>query len=64
MFPCCDLCYEKYIDKNGIVDQDRRKKAVNKYISFMAKTYKKTIIASEVAACNCECHRDGFQVLH
>jgi hypothetical protein len=58
MFPCCDLCYEKYLNKD---------KSVN-FIHYMnivlerRRSGKETPDPDEL--CKCGCHIEGTEILH
>jgi len=60
MFPCCDLCYKKYINKDDSIDEQRLRWAKLEY----AKTFKRTIILDDIKWCTCECHQDGVNLMH
>ena len=55
MQSCCNFTYEKYIDKDGKID-DERLKALMKERYGEVRLYEKT--------CECECHKDGVNCLH
>lgn len=60
MFPCCALCYEKYICENGEIDKKRLENAAKE----AARGDKKEIEAILDKPCRCACHKDGMQVMH
>ena len=70
---CCDYCYAKYIDKNGVVNQkdiDRHEKAMKKSIDQQLNDPKnKESIAKNppvfhACTCRCMCHVKGLDVRH
>jgi len=60
MFPCCQLCYEEYIDKDGYIDFEKLNNAIKKY----EDEYNHRVIIKNKTVCNCECHKVGSKVLH
>lgn len=57
MFPCCSKVYDKYITKDGLVDEKR-------YVDLQVK-YGEEIIYNEIIwRCTCDCHKDGEEVIH
>lgn len=64
MFPCCTLCYEKYIKPDGEIDQSRIKKAAKAAARTIAagdKSFAEKILEEP---CRCDCHKDGETVMH
>ncbi len=57
MFPCCNLCYQKYINEDGTFDEERYEKIYQK-----AKEICKNGLIDQ--RCKCICHQDGKNILH
>lgn len=55
MFPCCKLCYSKYLDSDKIVDEEILKAEIER---------KKIQDFNYEKICKCECHIKGRNILH
>jgi hypothetical protein len=53
---CCSLCYVKYINEDGSIDEEVYKKAVKETIEAGYRV--------PVHACACKCHYKGSAVRH
>jgi hypothetical protein len=64
MFACCQLCYEKYIEADGTIDEVRLDQAREKLI--VPQVLEKNGIPTDrfVVPCSCPCHKDGMNVMH
>jgi hypothetical protein len=60
MFPCCQLCYDKYIKADGEIDQKRIKLAAKVESRGDKKRAEKLL----EDPCRCECHQDGVACMH
>jgi hypothetical protein len=56
---CCRFSYEKYISKNGVVDQDRLNTLISIY--NLGEVSKREVLDK---VCMCKCHWDAFIVRH
>lgn len=67
--PCCNYCYDKYINEDGTVDQDVIEKIEIESKNFIEKYNKehperpKPLIFQPVS-CKCICHTKGIAVRH
>jgi len=64
--PCCQICYTKYINKEGGIDEDRYEKAYkdaeNDFNKNNPIVTKRTKFVKQ--RCTCICHQDGYNILH
>jgi hypothetical protein len=58
MFPCCRLCYKKYLKDNGEVDLD----LYMKIVLDRRREGKETPDPEDL--CRCECHKINSCVMH
>lgn len=69
VMPCCNNCYEKYINEDGTVDKEVIEKIENESKQFIEKYNKehperlKPLVFQPVS-CKCMCHTKGITVLH
>lgn len=54
-WPCCKLCYLKYIDNDGSLDKDRLIKCCKK---------RGITLGDLPFICKCDCHKDGINCVH
>lgn len=62
MFPCCELCYQKYLEEDGSIDSNTLREIREAY----NKKYNRNIqpFTDDNKPCMCECHIKGLVVLH
>jgi hypothetical protein len=66
MFPCCNLCYEKYIE----IINDRQIIKKQLYINILNNHRKLLLTENEIQnlnikdVCLCKCHEIGSTILH
>lgn len=58
MFPCCVLCYDKYINEDGTIDR-----AVWMTIVLERRRRGRETPDPE-DLCRCDCHKKGMDILH
>ena len=60
---CCELCYKKYITKEGDIVLDR---IADHLFDSMKEGYSTMESAKEFMnnPCTCECHKDGKDIMH
>ena len=63
-FPCCDFCYQKYVDKDGVPDADRFYKILVKHDTKLNAKIEGGVFMLYRGICNCDCHKDGKNILH
>lgn len=75
MFPCCRLCYAKYIEPNGTLDHIAYHEALTTHLNYEADVNNQVSAANELlmiemngvnykAACTCLCHHKNKNVIH
>lgn len=73
--PCCNHCYEKYINEDGTPDQDAidqlEAKEIEELKQYVIKTVnspdfdvRKPLPRWQPVRCKCVCHTKGMQVRH
>lgn len=73
--PCCNHCYEKYINEDGTPDQDAidqlEAKDIEELKQYVIKTVnspdfdvRKPLPRWQPVRCKCVCHTKGMQVRH
>lgn len=66
MFPCCHLCYAKYVRADGTVDAELFAEARDAWKEKAKDRHTPEGLQqiSERKPCTCECHKIGANVLH
>lgn len=62
--PCCDLCYQKYIHKDGTVDENEVQKLIGENASLHDGMIIEDYPKRPYRLCTCPCHQHGMMVLH
>ena len=63
MIACCELCYCKYITKEGIIDYVRIGKYLHKS-RLEGYSNRESIENFMKNPCTCDCHKDGMCIRH
>lgn len=61
--PCCSLCYEKYIEKDGTIDEAK----VEQLIGEDSMIVNGLVLSPDNISyqlCTCDCHKKGMYVMH
>lgn len=68
MVACCVLCYEKYLNSDGTLDEDAFEQArlTRRVVDSRNRLVQETDVppAGERQPCMCDCHTKGMTVLH
>jgi hypothetical protein len=72
MMPCCDLCYKKYLEEDGSLDEKAYQDALGEFAVWLSeqRKTKKTVgfdtrlDEAKNRKCRCACHVKGRNILH
>jgi len=72
MMPCCDLCYVKYINRDGTINhaliaEERAMRSLTRPDGIAERKPDELPTVGPVGEegiCRCDCHREGVEVMH